>query len=77
MSRFKIDSGGGQGFSPGAYYREPKPAKIDLNDESDLLKWEASLQIDRKTLLEAIKTYGPIVRDIRRGLVNEKSDKAA
>ncbi len=73
MSRFKIDAGNGNGFSPGAYYKEPPQAKIDPTSEEELLKWEASLQIDRKTLLQAIKDFGPGVRDIRRGLINPKA----
>lgn len=77
MSRFKIDGGNGNGFSPGAYYKEPPQTKIDPNNEDDLEKWQVSLQVDRKTLLAAIKAFGPGVRDIRRGLVNQKSKDAA
>lgn len=77
MNRFKIDGGNGNGFSPGAYYKEPPQAQIDPQSDADLQKWEASLQVDRKTLLEAIKAFGTGVRDIRRGLVNQKSQDAA
>lgn len=73
MSRFKIDGGQGNGFSPGAYYKEPPQTKIDPQSEEDLLRWEAALQVDRKTLLQAIKDFGPGVKDIRRGLVNQKA----
>jgi hypothetical protein len=77
MSRFKIDNGHGNGLSPGAYYKEPNPSRVDPNSEESLLKWESSLQITRQELLVAIKRYGTIVRDIRRGLVNETHDEAA
>ncbi len=73
MTRFKIDGGNGNGFSPGSFFKEQPQAKIDPSSEEDLLKWERSLQIDRKTLLQAMKDYGPGVRDIRRGLVKEKA----
>ncbi len=76
MSRFKIDNGQGNGFTPGAYYKQAPDAVIDPKNEENLVKWEANLQLDRKTLLEAIKVFGPVVRDIRRGLVNQKSEAA-
>lgn len=77
MSRFKIDGGHGNGYSPGAYYKESPQTKIDPNNDADLEKWEASLQVDRKTLLAAIKAFGTGVTDIRRGLLNQKSQNAA
>jgi len=73
MTRFKIDGGNGNGFSPASFFKEQPQAKIDPSNEEDLLKWESSLQIDRKTLLQAIKDYGPGVRDIRRGLVSQRA----
>ena len=77
MSELKISSGSGNGFTPGAYYKESPQARIDPTNVADLEKWEASLQVDRRTLLEAIRVFGPGVRDIRRGLVNQKSRDAA
>ncbi len=73
MTRFKIDGGNGNGFSSGSFFKEQPQAKIDPSNEEDLLKWESSLQIDRKTLLQAIKDYGPGVRDIRRSLVSQRA----
>jgi len=76
MNRFKIDAGHGNGSTPGPYYKEQAQAFIDPTNEADLIKWEESLQVDRLTLLEAIRTYGVVVRDIRRGLLNQKSNAA-
>lgn len=72
----KVHTGESNGHSPGTYYRSSAPAVIDVNSEDSLAKWETVLQLGRKELLEAIKHYGPEVRNIRRGLRGD-SDKAA
>lgn len=72
MSRFKVFTGQGDGTGAFAYYKEPKPGVIDVENEESLAQWEKSLQLTRKELLEAIKNYGPIGRDIRRGMAKEK-----
>lgn len=76
MSSFKVYTGQGDGATPASYYREPAPAKIDPHNEESLVWWEKSLMLSRAELKEAIKKYGVVVRDIRRGLVNEKQDAA-
>lgn len=73
----KIENGNSGGSSPPAYYREPPLAKIDITCEENLKKWESVLNLGRKDLLNAINEFGPVVRDIRRGLINAKEDKAA
>ncbi len=59
------------------YYRAPAPAHVDPLSEESLSLWETSLQITRGELMAAIKLYGTSVRDIRRGLVEEKRERAA
>jgi hypothetical protein len=76
MSSFKVYTGQGDGSTPGGYYREPAPAKIDPQSEESLELWQKSLMLTRAELNQAIQKYGLIVRDIRRGLVNEKQDAA-
>ena len=72
----KVGTGDSNGFSPGAYYRSSPLAVIDVNSEESLSKWEAILRLPRKDLLAAIHDFGPVVRDIRRGLL-QSEDKAA
>ncbi len=72
----KVGSGDSNGFSPGAYYRSSPLAVIDVNSEESLSKWEAVLKLTRKELLTAIHDFGPVVRDIRRGLL-QNEDQAA
>lgn len=74
--RFKIGNSDGNGSTPAAYYREQAPAKIDVNSEESLAKWEAVLHLSRSELLNAIKEYGPTVRDIRRGLRHQDNEAA-
>ncbi len=73
----KISSGDSGGSSPPAYYREGTPAVIDVGSEKSLRKWEANLHLTRGELLEAIKAFGPVVRDIRRGFLRERSEDEA
>ncbi len=76
MSRFKVHTGQGDGSTPPGYYRAPAAAKIDPSSEASLELWCKSLEISRSELLEAIKKYGVVVRDIRRGLLSEQSKAA-
>lgn len=73
----KIENGNSGGSSPPAYYRESAQARIDINSEESLEKWASNLHLERKELLAAIKEFGPVVRDIRRGLLNSRKDEAA
>lgn len=74
--KFKISNSDGNGQTPGYYYKESAPAKIDVNSEESLAKWEAVLHLSRQELLSAVKDFGPFVRDIRRGL-RSQNDEAA
>ena len=77
MSRFKVHSGDSGGYSPPTYSGEMKLAKIDFASEESLAKWESVLHLSRKELLAAISDFGPVVRDIRAGLLARSQDKAA
>ncbi len=72
----KVETGESGGYSPGAYYRESKPGMVDVNDSKDVAKWAAALEISEGELIMAVKIYGPIIRDIRLGRLNEKKDAA-
>ncbi len=76
MSRFKVHTGQGDGSTPPGYYRAPVAAKVDPNSEESLELWSKSLEISRSELVEAIKHYGVVVRDIRRGLLSQKNQAA-
>ncbi len=76
MSRFKVHTGQGDGSTPPGYYRAQAPAKVDPSNEESLEMGSKSLEISRSELIEAIKLYGVVVRDIRRGLLSEKNKAA-
>ena len=63
----KVETGESGGFSPGAYYKEPKLACLDVNNSEDIQKWAKVLGISEGELLDAAKEFGPLIRDIRRG----------
>lgn len=77
MSGIKIGPDSGNGFSPGLYYKESASAHIDPNSDESLMKWEEILHLSRKELLSAINLYGTEVRQIRRGLIAQKSEDEA
>ena len=77
MSGIKIGSDSGNGHTPGLYYKESAPAHINPADEANLQKWEEILHLSRKELLAAIELYGNNIRNIRRGLINQKSEDEA
>ncbi len=72
----KVHTGESNGYSPGAYYKSAPSAVIDVNSEESLNKWQAVLHLNRKELLEAINNFGPVVRNIRQGLL-ASTDQAA
>lgn len=72
----KVGTGDSNGSSPGAYYRSSPPAEIDVNSEESLAKWGVVLKLSRKELLVAINDFGPVVRDIRRGLLQSEDEAA-
>jgi len=73
---FKVETGESGGYSPGAYYKESTPGRVDVNDSKDLAKWAASLEMSEGELLFAVKEFGPMIRDIRRGRLNKKDEAA-
>lgn len=77
MSGIKIGSDSGNGHTPGLYYKESPAAQINPDDESSLKKWQEVLHLSRKELLAAIELYGNDIRNIRRGLINQKSEDEA
>ena len=68
----KVNTGQGDGQTPSLYYRGPKDAVVDPNDDASVEMWAKSLEISRTELLEAIKIYGTTVRNIRKGLLNKQ-----
>lgn len=72
----KVHNGDGGGYSPPGYYKEPPLAVIDEHSEESLQKWETLLHLERSELLTAIKQFGPVVRDIRRGLLKQSQEAA-
>jgi hypothetical protein len=77
MADFKVSTDQGNGCGPSLYYRAQKDAVLDLENEESLAHWEKSLNLTRLELLEAAKVYGCVIRNIRRGLVEEKNKSAA
>jgi hypothetical protein len=73
MTKIKVNTGESGGHSPGAYYKEPALAIVDINSEESLEKWGKVLELSRKELLEAVNSFGPVVRDIRLGLLNQEA----
>lgn len=72
----KVHTGESNGYSPGTYYKASKQAVIDVKDEASLETWSGILKLSKKELLEAIENFGPVVRDIRRGLRQNQDDAA-
>lgn len=77
MSKLKVGTGESGGYSPPTYRKEMQLSEIDISSEESLEKWEAVLHLSRKELLAAIADFGPVVRDIRVGLLGRKNDQAA
>lgn len=72
----KVNTGESGGYSPGAYYKESKLGRVDVNDSADVTKWANVLGISEGELLFAVKEFGPIIRDIRIGRLNRKDEAA-
>lgn len=73
----KIESGDSGGYSPPSYWKESNLARIDVTNEESLHKWGSLLHLHRHELLSAVAEFGPVVRDIRRGLLLRRQDEAA
>ena len=72
----KVDTGESGGCSPGAYYRESKPGIVDVSNSDDVAKWAASLEVSEGELYSLVKEFGPNIRDIRRGKLNQRKEAA-
>jgi hypothetical protein len=72
----KVYSGDGGGQTPPGYYKAPALSIVDVNCDESLSKWADILHLERRELLEAVREFGPVVRDIRRGLLR-RSEEAA
>lgn len=75
--RLKVDAGDSAGLSPPLYWKEAIAARIDVASEESLLKWESVLALSRHELIAAIVKFGPVVRDIRRGLMQATPEEDA
>jgi len=69
---FKIYTGQGDGSTPPSYYKGPKASAVNIEDEESLEYWAKSLEVSRAELIEAVKLYGNVVQNIRRGLIQNK-----
>jgi hypothetical protein len=74
--RLRVISGDGGGASPPTYYKPPAPAVIDPKDDKSVEKWSRVLHLSWTELHDAIREYGPVVRDIRRGLRKNQNEAA-
>lgn len=43
-------------------------ARVDISDEASRKRWSEVLHLTEEELVEAVKAYGPVVRNIRIGL---------
>lgn len=77
MSKLKVFTGESGGHSPGSYYKASPDAKVDPNSEESLERWGRVLELSRAQLIQAVKDFGPIVRNIRLGLRSEDEDISA
>jgi hypothetical protein len=76
----KVNTGAGDGCTPPAYWKELKLAVVDQQCPESLSKWAGVLGLSVPELLASMAQYGPVVRDIRRGLlqsVDDSQDQAA
>lgn len=72
MSKIKVLSNDSGGLSPGPYYNSSE-AVVDINDPESVEKWAKNLDISTRELRAAAEKYGVIVKEIRKGLLKNKS----
>ncbi len=75
-NNLKVETGASDGHSPSRYWKGPRIAKIDLNNDENIDFWASELKISRDLLLVAAKDFGPAIRDIRRGLARNVDEAA-
>lgn len=74
----KVHTGQGDGHSPGSYYRAPKDAVVDPENEESVAYWARALELTTADLRAAIKSYGTCnVRLLRRALTEANAQKSA
>lgn len=76
MSKFKVYSSDSNGYSPPGYYKDPPSAFVDLQSEESIKKWQEILKMTRSELVYAVEEFGPLIKNIRRGLRNRESHAA-
>jgi len=47
-------------------------ARININEKYEIRDWSQSLGVDENTLIDAVKTVGDRVEDVRNHLHNKK-----
>lgn len=72
MAKIKVLSNDSGGLSPGPYYSSSE-AVVDIADQESLERWSKNLGISIKELKDAVDKYGIVVREIRKGLLKDKS----
>lgn len=75
-TKLKVLSSESGGQSALGYYKEPPLARVDPDSPESVAKWSEVLGLERKDLLHAVQHFGPIIRDIRRGLRTQKEGAA-
>jgi hypothetical protein len=76
MSRLKISNGLSGDSSPPSYWREAAGAEVDVADQQSLEKWAQVLDLSLPELHQAVRQFGPVIKDIRRGLLNQNDEAA-
>jgi hypothetical protein len=76
MGNLKVETGDSGGLSPSRYWKEPRLAKIDIHNDDNVNFWCSELNITRERLLIAVKDFGSVIRDIRRGLAHDQGEAA-
>ena len=77
MGSIKVSTGASNGYSFGGTYESRQEGTVDVKDEESLKKWSYVLGITKSELVDAVKEFGPIVRNIRRGLNSSQDNQAA
>ena len=74
--RLKISGDDSGGSSPPTYYRAAPAAEVDINCRESLDKWAQILHLSHTDLIKAVEEFGPVIKDIRRGLRKKRNEAA-
>lgn len=77
MAGIKVHTGASNGYSFGASYESGPDAQVNLADEKSLEKWSYVLGISKRELIDAAKEFGPVIKNIRKGINSDSSSKKA